>query len=95
MTSGFDIALWLVVYLVQKMEISVVHAIWSGIGFVAVVGMGVVVFHKSRTWTKAAGLAATILGIVLLQRGAKVGADGGSDRSSGTKPPESAPTDSL
>lgn len=65
--GGFGIALWLVAYLVQKMDISVVYAIWSGVGIAFVAIIGVVVFHESMTWTKAAGLLTTIMGIVLLQ----------------------------
>ena len=65
--GGFGIALWLVAYLVQKMDISVVYAIWSGVGIAFVAIVGVVVFHESMSWTKAAGLLATMLGIVLLQ----------------------------
>jgi len=65
--AGFGIALVLVAHLVQKMEISVVYAIWSGVGIAFVAVIGVVVFHESVTWMKAAGLLLTIAGIVLLR----------------------------
>lgn len=65
--AGFGLALWLVAYLVQKMDISVVYAVWSGVGIALVAVIGVVVFHEAMTWTKAAGLLTTIIGIVLLQ----------------------------
>lgn len=64
---GFGVALWLVAYLVQKMDISVVYAIWSGVGIAMVAVVGVVVFHEAMNWTRALGLLATIVGIVLLQ----------------------------
>ncbi len=70
--GGFGTALVLVAHLVQKMEISVVYAIWSGLGIAFVAVVGVLIFHESMTWTKAAGLLFTILGIVLLQLETKV-----------------------
>jgi len=70
--GGFGLALVLVAHLVQKMDISVVYAIWSGVGIAFVAVIGVVVFHEPMTWTKAAGLLATIIGIVLLQLETKV-----------------------
>ena len=65
--SGFGVALWLVAFLVQKMDISVVYAIWSGVGIALVAVVGVLVFHEPMTWTRAAGLFTTIIGIILLQ----------------------------
>ncbi len=65
--GGFGTALWLLASVIQKMDISVVYAIWSGVGIALVAVVGVVVFHENMTWTKAAGLLATIIGIVLLQ----------------------------
>lgn len=65
--GGFGTALVLLASVIQRIDISVVYAIWSGVGIAMVAVVGVVVFHESMSWTKAAGLAATILGIVLLQ----------------------------
>lgn len=66
-TGGFGVALVLVAHLVKTMDISVVYAIWSGVGIAFVAVIGVVVFKEHMSWMKAAGLAATVLGIVLLQ----------------------------
>ena len=65
--AGFGTALWLLALVIQKMDISVVYAIWSGVGIAMVAVVGVVVFDETMSWTKAAGLLATIFGIVLLQ----------------------------
>ncbi len=65
--GGFGTALWLLAAVIQKMDISIVYALWSGVGIFFVAVVGVVVFHEAMTWTKAAGLLATIIGIVLLQ----------------------------
>lgn len=70
--SGFGLALVLVAHLVQKMDISVVYAIWSGVGIAFVAVVGVVVFKEQMSWLKAAGLAATIFGIVLLHLEARL-----------------------
>ena len=64
---GFGTALWLLAAVIQKMDISVVYAIWSGLGIAFVAVVGVVVFHETMTWSRAAGLLAMIIGIVLLQ----------------------------
>ncbi len=65
--GGFSLALLLLAQVIQKMDISVVYAIWSGVGIAMVAVVGVVVFHEAMSWTRAAGLLATIVGIVLLQ----------------------------
>jgi small multidrug resistance pump len=64
---GFGTALVLLASVIQRIDISVVYAIWSGVGIALVAVVGIVVFHETMTWTKAAGLLATLLGIVLLQ----------------------------
>lgn len=65
--GGFGTALWLLALVIQKMDISVVYAIWSGVGIAMVAVVGVVVFHETMSWTKVAGLLLTIAGILLLQ----------------------------
>lgn len=65
--GGFGLALVLVAHLVQKMDISVVYAIWSGVGIAFVAVIGVTFFKEPMTCMRAAGLAAITIGIVLLQ----------------------------
>lgn len=69
--AGFGTALVLVAHLVQKMDISVVYAIWSGVGIALVAVVGVVLFKEDMNWAKALGLVLVTLGIVLLQMSSK------------------------
>ena len=65
--AGFGIALLLLSVLLEKMDVSIVYAIWSGAAIAIIAVVGVVVFHEAMSWTRAAGLLATVVGIVLLQ----------------------------
>ncbi len=65
--GGFGVALLLLSKLLQKMDVSVVYAIWSGVAIALIAVVGVVAFHEAMSWRRAAGLLATIIGIVLLQ----------------------------
>ena len=65
--AGFGIALFLLSLLLEKMDVSVVYAIWSGAAIALIAVVGVVVFHEAMSWTRALGLLATVIGIVLLQ----------------------------
>lgn len=69
--GGFGLALWLLSAVIQKMDISVVYAIWSGVGIAMVAVVGVVVFREPMSWTRVAGLLTTVIGIVLLQLDSK------------------------
>ncbi len=65
--AGFGLALLLLGQLLKKMDVSVVYAIWSGFAIALIAVVGVVVFGETISWRRAAGLAATVIGIVLLQ----------------------------
>jgi small multidrug resistance pump len=65
--GGFGVAMMLLSVLLQKMDVSVVYAIWSGVAIALIAVVGVVFFHETMSMRRAAGLIATIIGIVLLQ----------------------------
>lgn len=65
--SGFGLAMLLLGQLLKKLDVSVVYAIWSGVAISLIAVVGAVVFGEAMSWRRAAGLAATIIGIVLLQ----------------------------
>ena len=65
--GGFGLALALLAMVIQRIDISVVYAIWSGVGIALVAVVGVCVFGEPMPWLKAAGLLSTTFGIVLLQ----------------------------
>jgi len=44
-----------------------VNALWSGVGIGLVALFGVLFFDEQMSWPRAAGLAAIIVGIVLIQ----------------------------
>ncbi len=69
--AGFGLAMVLLSQLLQKMDVSVVYAIWSGVAIALIAVVGVLVFHETMSWRRMAGLLATIIGIVLLQLDAK------------------------
>lgn len=65
--AGFGVAMLLLSELLKTMDVSVVYAIWSGVAIAMIAVVGVVYFHEVMSWRRAAGLLATIIGIVLLQ----------------------------
>lgn len=65
--AGFGTAMLLLSVLLQKMDVSVVYAIWSGVAIALIAVVGVVVFGEAMSARRAAGLIATVIGIVLLQ----------------------------
>ena len=65
--GGFGVAMILLSELLKKMDVSVVYAIWSGVAIALIAVVGVVFFHEVMSWRRAAGLLATVIGIVLLQ----------------------------
>lgn len=69
---GFGMAMLLLSQLLQKLDVSLVYAIWSGVAIAVIAVVGVVVFHEPMGWRRAAGIVATIIGIVLLQLDTKV-----------------------
>lgn len=64
---GFGAAMLLLSQLLQKLDVSVVYAVWSGVAIALIAVVGVVVFHEAMSWRRGLGLLATIIGIVLLQ----------------------------
>jgi small multidrug resistance pump len=50
----------------KRIEVSTAYAIWSGLGTALIAVIGVLWFRESLSWTKLAGLALVILGVVAL-----------------------------
>lgn len=48
----------------KKMSVSILYAIWSGVGTVLLVGIGAVLFNESVTMGKVVAISLIILGVV-------------------------------
>ncbi|MFT3926843.1 MAG: multidrug efflux SMR transporter [Myxococcales bacterium] len=65
--GGYGAALWLLEKVIQQLDVGVVYALWSGIGIALASALGVIAFGESMSWSKALGLFAIAVGVVLLQ----------------------------
>ena len=48
----------------KKLEVSIVYAIWSGLGTACIAAIGIVFFRESVTPIKLASLALVIIGVI-------------------------------
>ena len=65
--AGFGTALWLLNEVIQKIDIGVAYALWSGVGIAVVATGGVLFLGEKISVKRAAGLVAIIIGIALIQ----------------------------
>jgi small multidrug resistance pump len=63
---GYGISFWMLSQVLKTLEVGVVYAVWSGIGLAAIAVIGVVWFGETVTLLKLGGLAAILVGVVLL-----------------------------
>ena len=63
---GYAVSFWLLARVMQRMELGLVYAVWCGVGIAVVATIGVVAYGESMTLFKLAGIACTILGVVML-----------------------------
>lgn len=64
--SCYLIALILSIIIIRKMEVGYFNAIWSGVGTVIVVILGILLFNESINALKLFGITSIIIGILLL-----------------------------
>lgn len=60
------IALILSIIILKRMEIGYFNAIWSGVGTILVILLGILLFNESINFLKLLGIASIIIGILLL-----------------------------
>lgn len=48
----------------QGIDISIVYAVWSGVGTILVAIIGVIVFHESISWRKVIALFMIVIGVL-------------------------------
>ena len=63
---GYGLAFWLIAKSLREIPIGTVYAIWSGLGTVGIVLVGVLVFEESLTIPRIAGIALIVAGVVML-----------------------------
>ena len=67
LVANFAISLWLLSYAMQAMLMSVAYAIWTGIGAVGAVGVGVIFNGEKMSVQKAFYLSLITLSAVMLK----------------------------
>ena len=67
LVANFAISLWLLSYAMQAMPMSVAYAIWTGIGAVGAVLVGLVFNNEKINLEKALYLSLIIFSVVMLK----------------------------
>jgi len=64
--AGYVVAFGILAYLVQRLEVSFIYALWSGVGTALVAGIGILVLGESAGPLKLGGLVLIVVGVVLV-----------------------------
>ena len=67
LVANFAISLWLLSYAMQAMPMSVAYAIWTGMGAVGAVGVGIVFDNEKMSVQKAFYLSLITLSAIMLK----------------------------
>ena len=67
LTANFALSLWLLSYAMQAMAMSVAYTIWTGIGAVGAVGVGMVFDNEKMSVQKAFYLSLITLSAIILK----------------------------
>ena len=67
LVANFALSLWLLSYAMQAMAMSVAYAIWTGIGAIGAVGVGVIFNGEKMSAQKAFYLSLIALSAVMLK----------------------------
>jgi small multidrug resistance pump len=62
--AGFALSIWLLAVVVKYLEVSLVYAVWAGVGTAAIAVIGMAVLDESVTVLKIASLGLVIAGVV-------------------------------
>ena len=68
---GYGLSFWLLGQVLKTMEVGIVYAIWSGAGLAIIALIGILFLGESVSLVKLAGLAAVLVGVVLLNLSGK------------------------
>jgi small multidrug resistance pump len=67
--TAYALAFVLVAQAVKRLPVSLVYAMWSGLGTVAIAVIGAVFFGESLSAVKVVGIMLVIIGVVVLNLG--------------------------
>ncbi|RYE18585.1 MAG: multidrug efflux SMR transporter [Sphingobacteriaceae bacterium] len=63
----YGISLAALVFVLEKMEVSIAYAIWASAGTALIAVIGIVAFKENVSWLKVTAIAFIILGIIGLE----------------------------
>ncbi len=64
--AGYGVSFYVVSLTLKTLPLGFVYAVWSGLGTVLIVAVGVVVFREGLDVARGIGIALIILGVVVL-----------------------------
>jgi small multidrug resistance pump len=62
--AGFALSVWLLAIVVKHLEVSLVYAVWAGVGTAAIALIGMTALDEAVTGLKLASLGFVIAGVV-------------------------------
>ena len=63
---GYGLSFYLLALSLKVIPIGMAYAIWSGIGIVLTVIVGIVLWHESMDWARGIGIFLIMLGILVI-----------------------------
>lgn len=63
---GYGVAFYLMSQALKDIPMGIAYAIWSGVGTVGIIGVGLVLFREQLDPPKIAGVVLIVIGVVLL-----------------------------
>lgn len=63
---GYTLTFWSLSIALKTLPVGIVYAIWSGVGIVSIVLIGVYVFNEDFTWIHFFGTALILVGVGIL-----------------------------
>jgi small multidrug resistance pump len=63
---GYGLSFWLMGLVLRTLSVSVVYAVWSGVGTALIAVIGILVLGEPARWNVFAGVVLVIAGVVLL-----------------------------
>ena len=70
--ASYAVAVVLLAHVVRTLPVGIAYAIWSGLGTLTVVAIGVTVLGQSLTAVQLAGVLLVVVGVVLLNLGGQL-----------------------
>jgi small multidrug resistance pump len=70
--AGYAVSFFLLSIVVKTMPVGIAYAIWSGVGTLAVVGIGVTLLGQPLTVWQVVGVVLVVVGVVLINVGGPV-----------------------